>query len=140
MMARKLLSVFLLMCILLTAILPVVHAEESEQTGAVPTDPVLAEPVAAGPEAAVNCHIMAQKWFGSKSATCSIGEDMGGGLSECLSNYFFIREESYKKGLAVRGTISKMEGCSTEVQQQSMVRATAIAYMQDRINIQITDA
>ncbi len=124
-MTRKLLSVLLSMCILLTAILPVVNAEESE-----PVETTSAK----------NCHIMTQEWFGNKGGTISIGEGVGESLSKCLSNYFFMREDSYKEGAAVRGAISRMEGCSSEVQEQTQERAAAIDALEKRAGIEITDA
>lgn len=144
-MTRRMLSVLLMVCIWLTMLLPVVHAEESVPAEPVPVDPVADEdvptaPVVTGPAAVVNCHIMTREWFGTKGGTSLLGDAVGTELTECLSNYFLIREDSYKHGVAVRAAVSAMGNCSSQVRQEAQVRANAVALLEALAGIEITDA
>ena len=124
MMTRKLLSVLLSMCVLFSALLPTVHAKESE-----PAESTSAQ----------NCHTMTQQWFGDKPETRLPGS-VGSRVSETLANYFTVRENSYKENAAVRGAVPTMGLCSSAVQKETAQRTVAILDFEKRVGINILDA
>ena len=142
-MFRKSASVLLMVCILLTTILPVAHAEEWKPTD---NDVLLKDEAfvldeeqttTEGNVLEQDCHTMTQQWFGDKPKTRYLGgtED---NVSEVLTDYFSVRENSYKEKSIVRGAITTMDMCSSVVQKEVEQRVAAIGNLEERADIDIT--
>lgn len=124
-MAKRFLSILLILCTLL-ACLPAMAAAEGAPS---------AEPAVTASAEGEDCHSMTEKWFGPSPAKRSAP----GSLDYVLDSYFSFREADFQDAPATRkGAISS--SLSTTVQKHATLRAEGLQGFQQATNIRITDA